>query len=144
MLDNILNSYNDQLQGAGDVSADDSITTLKNLLFRVTECNFKPLDPALWPPVELYTPEERFNNSSIFEDKHYEHLADGGKDWFGTVSSTALIATHSGQLYYFEREYLYSAPPVPRRPLSESEQALFRDISLPREDCPHIADADFT
>lgn len=74
-------------------------------MFKVGECTFKPSDPNHWAPVISYTEEEKFQNSCIFLEKHAEHLADGSFDLFGTVSSSLIIMTQTGQMHYYERVY---------------------------------------
>ena len=45
-----------------------SLNYLKDLLFRVSECNYKSPNPNDWAHVNVYTEDEKYWNSSIFLD----------------------------------------------------------------------------
>lgn len=78
---------------------------MKDLLFRVSECNYKPPDKENWINVDLYTEQERYWNSSIFLDKHEERLGHNELSYYATVSSTVMIASKSNELNFYERIY---------------------------------------
>lgn len=88
---------------AFEVASD--VSTLKQALFRAAECTTKPKEESEWPPLELYTPEERYENSSVHLNVHPEHLADGSTRLYATVSTSVLILCEDGTLHFFERRY---------------------------------------
>lgn len=88
---------------AFEVASD--VKSLKEALFRAAECRSKPKEESDWPPLELYTPEERYENSSIHIGAHAEHLADGRNGIVATVSTSVLILCDDGTLQFYERRY---------------------------------------
>eukprot|EP00350_Pseudokeronopsis_sp_OXSARD2_P000311 CAMPEP_0170561716 /NCGR_PEP_ID=MMETSP0211-20121228/56503_1 /TAXON_ID=311385 /ORGANISM="Pseudokeronopsis sp., Strain OXSARD2" /LENGTH=87 /DNA_ID=CAMNT_0010877645 /DNA_START=322 /DNA_END=585 /DNA_ORIENTATION=+ len=75
-----------------DTQQDFSIDNLKNLLFKVAECNAKTNDRKDWANVSCYSELEKYENQSIFTEKHPEILFDKEAE-YATVSSTVMILT---------------------------------------------------
>ncbi|TNV77058.1 hypothetical protein FGO68_gene17582 [Halteria grandinella] len=107
LFDTVLSAHlaSSDIQFGAASSEASNIDALKEQMFKIAECTFKPSDPKLWPPVITYTEDEKYRNSCIFQEKHEEHLADGSFDTFGTVSSSLIIVTQAGDLHYYERVY---------------------------------------
>ena len=82
-----------------------NIEHLKDCMFKVMECTWKPSEKEKWPQVSTYSDEEKYENASLFCDKHYEGISNGGRGIFATVSSTCLIVTEENELFFYERIY---------------------------------------
>ena len=78
------------------------------MLFKVAECTYKSKEPINWAQIDLYTEEEKLENSSIFLTNHKEHLADGSLTDFATVSSTVVLIDNDNTIHFYERVYDHS------------------------------------
>lgn len=59
-----------------EINTNESISHLKEILFKIAECNWKSEDPHCWVKCDNYTESECFENSSIFLEEHQELLDD--------------------------------------------------------------------
>lgn len=81
---------------------------LKNLLFKVAECNRSHWVSRNHEAGKIwhYRNHENYEHSSIFVEKHLLHSGDSQReDFYGTVSSTLFLLTDTNMLYAFERIY---------------------------------------
>jgi hypothetical protein len=82
---------------------------LKDLLFKVAECNKSFIEPLKRAHILTYKDHEQYEHSSIFVEKHLLHSGDQRyEDLYGTVSTTLLLLSKDNTAYFYERVYDHS------------------------------------
>jgi hypothetical protein len=96
------------------ITKTNDIDLLKDLLFKVAECNKPYYEKAKRAHITSYSNHEQFEHSSIFVEKHLLHAGDAKyEDIYGTVSATLLLKTKTNVAYLFERIYDHSRVRTP-------------------------------
>ena len=111
---------------------------LKNLLFKVAECNTAHLQPEKWAQVTCYRNHEKFEQSSIFLEPHLLHSGNAKfEDVYATVTSTLLLLSDKDVIYMFERAYNHDKVREPSEDEERAENLLldFDNIALKGNDC---------
>ena len=91
------------------VTTTNDFDLLKDLLFKVAECNKSFIEPIKRARIHTYKNHEQYEHSSIFVEKHLLHSGDQKyEDLYGTVSTTLLLLSKDNTAYLFERVYDHS------------------------------------